>query len=254
MWHPVPLFLTALLVLVVRQVLLLMYGWRIEERIFNFASTDRNDRGRKIEAKNGGSFSSRVSAAAFIVSIAATWFAWQQLKAAKKHNRLSVTPKLQITSYAEAGGRSGIYISNDGLGPAIVTNFIVRYEDNEWSGLGESRWGGILNAGGFDSVCFDTEWLPKELILKAGADDKLLGLRGPMSDDILCRTEFVSITDTRPIDLEVHYESFYGDPQTLKASSRIEAGTPRGSRTIDSLIGPIYDGVRQRLNPDLMRQ
>lgn len=42
-----------------------------------------------------------------------------QFKDTREHNKLSVKPIINITPYIEAeGGRYGVYVSNQGLGPA----------------------------------------------------------------------------------------------------------------------------------------
>jgi hypothetical protein len=56
---------------------------------------------------------------AVLISIIAAVFAWKQVEISRTHNQLSVMPILQITPYLEGkGGRNGLYLSNDGLGPA----------------------------------------------------------------------------------------------------------------------------------------
>lgn len=51
-------------------------------------------------------------------------------RGAQKHNRVSVAPLLQLTPYAEGKtGKNGIYLSNVGLGPAVITGFFFPVQE-----------------------------------------------------------------------------------------------------------------------------
>lgn len=67
------------------------------------------------------SYSNIASTIALVASILAVVFSWQQNNITKEHNRLSVKPILQLTPMVEGDNkRIGLYLSNVGLGPAII--------------------------------------------------------------------------------------------------------------------------------------
>jgi hypothetical protein len=62
-----------------------------------------------------------VSIAAYQVSSAQRDIAHSHLEAVRKHQQLSVKPNVRVVAYFEGQDRrNGIYITNVGLGPAII--------------------------------------------------------------------------------------------------------------------------------------
>ncbi|WP_371325343.1 hypothetical protein VX159_07440 [Dechloromonas sp. ZY10] len=166
---------------------------------------------------------------AVFISILSAIFAWQQVDVSRVHNRKSVMPILQVTPYMEGKERrNGIYLSNDGLGPAIVKGFSVSSGNVVASGFGSDRWSEVLSATTLNSSCFATGWPKGETAIRAGSDMPLLSITNADGYD-MCMVELVKLIGGKPIEINIEYESIYGDVMHLSATSKIS------SQTLDSL-------------------
>jgi hypothetical protein len=160
-----------------------------------------------------------------LISAAAAVFAWQQVEVGKDHNRRSVRPVLQITPYAEGkGGRNGIYISNDGLGPAILKGFAVGFNGHLTEKSELDRWASVLQAHGLDALCFATAWPLSGTVLKAGVEIPLLRVTSAQGRDD-CVLQIVQLISDRPLGIQVEYESIYAEPFRAIASTRVHAAS-----------------------------
>ncbi|MFE2299418.1 hypothetical protein ACFXAW_14605 [Streptomyces sp. NPDC059445] len=68
-----------------------------------------------------------IAVAATVIALGSLWVSHSQGRAARLHNQQSVRPILQIRRIHE-DGRVGLQIANAGLGPAVVTNTVVRLD------------------------------------------------------------------------------------------------------------------------------
>lgn len=163
-----------------------------------------------------------IAVGALIVSLLAAGFAWQQVEVSRVHNMKSVAPILQITPYAEGiGRRNGIYLTNDGLGPGIIKHFAIRSIGGEAQGLGVDRWAEVLGSAGIDPRCFAAGWPREGAAIKAGLETGLLTLTTAPNLEAPCLLQVIKLVDAVDIEVEVTYESVYGESRTAKASSRI---------------------------------
>lgn len=170
-----------------------------------------------------------VSVAACILSLAATCFAWQQVEISRTHNRLTVKPMLQLVPQLEGpGGRNGLYLTNTGLGPAIITEFTVESGRGVFSGLGPDRWAEALSAAHLKANCFATGWPRPQTPIKAGDELPLLRLTKADHSDS-CFAELVKLVGGEGITTSIRYTSVYEEPQTLRSSSKV------ANHTIDEL-------------------
>jgi len=170
-------------------------------------------------------FSKAIPAVTFIVPIVAAFFAWEQGDIARDHNRRSVKPILQLVPYAEGkGGRNGLYLSNDGLGPAIIKGFSVRTADVEAKGFGSDRWAELLAMEGISAECFASGWPRGETAIRAGVESPLLRLTTAELRKN-CTAELIKLIHTATIEVTINYESVYLEPDVLKARSRIDSQT-----------------------------
>lgn len=178
---------------------------------------------------NHHAIQSITAAFAVVVSVTAALFAWKQVDVAQTHNRLSVMPVLQITPYVEGpGGRNGLYLSNDGLGPALVKSFSVQSGGMVASGFGADRWWEVLANTAADPVCFGSGWPKGETTLRAGSEVPLVFVTKAKEGGI-CQAELIKLVGGNPVDMTVGYESIYGEAKTLRADSRVL------SKTLDGL-------------------
>lgn len=160
-----------------------------------------------------------------LISTAAAVFAWQQVEVGKDHNRRSVRPVLQVTPYVEGkGGRNGIYISNDGLGPAVLKGFAVGFDGQLVEKSELDRWASVLQAHGLNALCFATAWPRSGTVLKAGVDIPLLRVTSAQGPND-CALQMLKLISDRPLDIQIDYESIYAEPFRTIASTRVHAAS-----------------------------
>ncbi|MCL2075739.1 MAG: hypothetical protein FWH15_04765 [Betaproteobacteria bacterium] len=195
------------------------------------------------------SFQNVVTAVATCISVVAVFFSWQLVKASwqqaeissqqveitRDHYRRSVTPILNVTPYAEGKGRrNGIYLSNDGLGPAIIKEFSVKSGSTVVSGFESEQWHDILTAADINPACFELGWPRADAAISASEKDHvLLSITKAEGHDI-CYPELIKLIGDQSIDISIQYESIYGEPKRVLASSKIK------SKTVDALRRQIF--------------
>jgi hypothetical protein len=160
---------------------------------------------------------------AVLISIAAVFFAWKQVDVSQTHNRLSVVPLLQITPYLEGkAGKNGLFLSNDGLGPAIIKGFSVRSGGVVAEGFSSDRWREVIATTSANPDCFGTGWPKGETVLKAGTEVPLVfGTRAAESD--ACLIDVVKLIGGKPIEISIEYQSVYGEKKHLVANSSMNS-------------------------------
>ena len=160
-----------------------------------------------------------VNFCAILVSvIALTVSIWQGV-VTREHNRLSVKPNFLVTPMLEGkGGKNGIYISNAGLGPGIITGakLIVNNEEFDFK---KNVWPDILIKLGVAPICFATSWLPNESALMASEEKSLISIT--RADLGACYLEVIKLVVKNKINVEVRYKSMYGEVDILSASATI---------------------------------
>ncbi|MDQ0586647.1 hypothetical protein [Variovorax paradoxus] len=162
-----------------------------------------------------------VSIAACVLSLAATCFAWQQIEISRTHNRLTVKPMLQLVPQLKGpGGRNGLYLTNTGLGPAIIKEFTVESGRGVFSGLGPDRWAEALSAARLKADCFATGWPRTETPIKAGDELSLLRLTSA-ENSAPCFAELVKLVGGEGVTTIIRYESVYDEPQDLRSGSKV---------------------------------
>ena len=166
-----------------------------------------------------------VGVLALCISIVAAIFAWQQVEISRVHNRLSVAPILHVTPYAEGkSGRSGIYVSNVGLGPAIIKEFSVKAGGVVASGFESDQWPEILTAADTNPLCFATAWPKADSAVKAGEELPLVFVTKAEGSDI-CYAELIKLIGGQGVDISIQYESIYGEPRHVSESFKVKSKT-----------------------------
>lgn len=166
-----------------------------------------------------------VSILALVISVAAAIFAWQQVDVSQRHNRVSVAPLLQLTPHAEGKtGRNGIYLSNVGLGPAIMTGFSVSTGAIVASGFSSDRWAELLQAAGGNPLCFATGWPREGAAIKAGDELPLVYITKAEGVES-CYAEIVKLMAGPGLQVSVEYTSIYGDLSKVSESSKVNSAT-----------------------------
>lgn len=141
-----------------------------------------------------------ISALALAVSL---WQGW----ISREHNRLSVKPYVQVTPYLEgANKRIGLYISNYGLGPAVIEKASLSLDGKSYD-LTQDIWQTALKNINIDDLCFKKSWLPIDSILSNGEEISLLNLSETQSPS--CLIEAINLMSNHNITITLKYKSLY---------------------------------------------
>ncbi|WP_162999227.1 hypothetical protein [Burkholderia sp. Nafp2/4-1b] len=170
------------------------------------------------------------------ISIVSAWFAYQAMKS----NELVYRPYVVATQhFDESENRHGLYLSNAGLGPAIIKDVTVTIESRKYSGLGASIWPRFQSDAGIDGIgCFRTGWPRPADPLRAGEIIPLLALSDKAPPQ--CLPMLLKLLAMNDISIEVQYESIHG--AAFSSTRDVGIHDPDVQR-----IAHQYDGVQRRL-------
>ncbi|MGW6742617.1 hypothetical protein ACWGDX_18165 [Streptomyces sp. NPDC055025] len=145
-----------------------------------------------------------VATAATVIALAALWVSYVQTRAVRSHNHQSVRPLLvmrRVKGHEER--KTGILLINAGLGPAIVTNSVVRLDGEhigQWNYHTQERVAASL------PVRPNAYSLRPGAVVLAGQSAFLLHLDEFSEDQHGRFWELI----TRRLVIEIRYESLYG--------------------------------------------
>lgn len=186
------------------------------------------------DSHSNNTYSNIASTIALIASILAVIFSWQQNSITKEHNRQSVKPILQLTPMAEGDGkRNGLFLSNVGLGPAIIKKFEVSTKNNNVSGFESDKWDSILTAANVKADCFATAWPTNNATVQVDGEVPLLSITNSDNHD-KCLPEMIGLVGGDEIQVKITYQSIYGDTFVENATTAIR------SKTVDNLYKLLY--------------
>lgn len=155
------------------------------------------------------------------ISLMSAFFAWKQVDTAQSHNRLSVEPILHVTPYAEgASGRNGLYLSNRGLGPALLTSFEVEAAGVAANGFDNDRWFEVLRAAGVNVDCFATGWPRQRTAIKAGDEEALFFVKKNEAFPA-CHLHMLKLMAGDGIKVKVGYQSIYKEEKVEQSSTKV---------------------------------
>ncbi|MHC5908101.1 hypothetical protein ACVNF4_30090 [Streptomyces sp. S6] len=154
-----------------------------------------------------------IAVAAIVIALGSLWVSHTQARAAREHNRQSVRPILEIRRVRDRrAGHTGYRLTNSGLGPAVVTDCVVRWDGEPVGEWARPAW----------NLMFD--------------DDEKVGKWGCHRGDVLPagRTDFLVLYETDDTErlvrfhdrlksrlvIEIHYESVYGGEGLVVSSRR----------------------------------
>lgn len=162
-----------------------------------------------------------LSACALIISMASLAATFWQAELTRTHNKLSVRPKIISTHHLYGSdGKNGIYLSNVGLGPAIITGLKVEVNGNSYSGLGTNRWPEALRAININSSCFRQAWPLRESTLKSSEEVALIELTAEKPKE--CLVDLLRLLVANGVTITLDYESMYNEPASHKATLKID--------------------------------
>jgi hypothetical protein len=162
----------------------------------------------------------KISLSALFISFLALGLAWWQLELGRKHNKLSLKPLLTITPYSEGkDGKNGVFISNQGLGPAILKDFTVTIDGKTYKGLGENKWTEALKAAKTEPLCYKHGWPTSNSIIKVGEEIAILT---PTAANIpICNLAMFVLQMGKNISISIEYESLYEEKYTVNGGTKM---------------------------------
>ena len=169
-----------------------------------------------------------LSLAAVVISIAAASISFWQLDLMREHNRLSVRPYLMITPHLTAQ-KSGLYLSNEGIGPGIITAFSIRVGDEHFDGLGDSRWPAVLEKARLNPECFAKGWPTKGSAVRPGNDIVILEPTKSTQFGPLCLLQMSLFLQRNDVFVQMDYESLYKEPFTFSAPLKMNEAMDMGA-------------------------
>ncbi|WP_319405703.1 hypothetical protein [uncultured Desulfosarcina sp.] len=153
-----------------------------------------------------------VGISSVVIALCALIFSFWQGVQSRRHNRISFRPHL--TSWTHDRHTQGFYaveLLNNGLGPALINRFTIKVDDKIISGEGTEPIKKALQ------ILFPNDQYPydaKHSYLGSrysmGAKDRCVVVVLQFKGEKLPSPEFVKHAIDRA-DLEVNYESFYGE-------------------------------------------
>ncbi|MGW2044276.1 hypothetical protein ACWCPF_03705 [Streptomyces sp. NPDC001858] len=144
-----------------------------------------------------------IAVAATVVALGSLWVGYSQSRAIRVHNRQSLRPILQIRRIRNRlAGHTGFQVVNAGLGPAVVTDTVVR-----WDGVVVGQWDrGAWNLMFDDDDRIQKYSLRRGSVVLVGQDTFLVRFD---SDDPDSLGRFHDRIRNRVV-IDIHYESVYG--------------------------------------------
>lgn len=127
---------------------------------------------------NAKPFQTTIAFAAWITAVAALGVGIWQGYENRRHNKLSVMPKLNIHTNVSTGyDFIGMSMSNQGLGPSQI-KLIRLYVDGQPVADGTKEdWPKVLEKLGINDSAVEYNWIYGQTVLKAGSIESLFGIR-----------------------------------------------------------------------------
>ena len=144
-----------------------------------------------------------IALCALVIAVCSLSVSILEARMARRHNRNSVRPILQLHRIWHHGGRTGIRLSNCGLGPAIVTSSRVWVDGEEigpWTSASAGRLGEVLPVRPSYATFNEPE------VFTAGSEKYLLSVPTYSPEG---HADFETLIRDR-IKVEIRYESLYG--------------------------------------------
>jgi hypothetical protein len=148
-----------------------------------------------------------IAGAVCLIALAALVLAVWEANQQRRHNRLSVAPKLRINCVTDSNSRLfGLVLSNCGFGPALVKSFEVTIDGSPLPTPRLHTLASVLSIEDLLSWAFPNE----DDVVKPGEDLPLFGTYAKRGVD-LGRMKVA----LKRIGIRVRYESLYGESHTV---------------------------------------
>jgi len=156
-----------------------------------------------------------VSFSAIIVSIASIFIATWQGMETRRHNRLSVRPKLDF-SFNVSRNSFGYSILNQGLGPAIITERKIFLDGKEF--IPQTKYFGwpaaLQDTLQLMNMNLDSSPLSKGVTIRAGQPRIIIEFYEQDNKDLTIDPRVIY----RRLAFKINYESMYGESFTCQIS------------------------------------
>ncbi|MFM0492045.1 hypothetical protein [Paraburkholderia graminis] len=169
---------------------------------------------------NLNKLNSLVSRVPVVISILAAVISCWGAYTTNRNAKLTYRPYVTALPFLDQSGhRLGLYISNPGLGPAVLKDMTITMNGKSYSGLGRSKWPQFISDAGMAADCFREGWPPVGTVLKAGDDDAVLVLNDPVR--LNCVEEMTKLLGGDDIHVHIEYDSIYDDRYSFDGSVHI---------------------------------
>lgn len=155
--------------------------------------------------------------ATVIIAVAAFWVAVWQGCETRRHNRLSVQPKLvfsYVFSPTEENKSVGLYICNKGVGPAMIKSFKIYVDNKLMEDKVYSGWNEALSLLGINKDWIHIQKLGTTGALLQGEKCILIGVAPEYQTPERNKALHGALGH---IDVRVTYESCYGESEEVKS-------------------------------------
>ena len=161
-----------------------------------------------------------LSVCAIIISVIALFVSIWQGVVTREHNKLSVKPNFLVAPILQGkGGKNGIYLSNAGLGPGIISEAKLVINDEEFD-LKKNSWPEVLKKINIKPICFSTSWLPAGSALKSSKEVPLISItRGDLG---ACYIEVMKLIVNNDLKIKINYSSMYGEQDVILTNVSME--------------------------------
>jgi len=129
-------------------------------------------------------------------------------KATRKHHRLSTMPQLTLSLEARPNVTMGIFVTNEGLGPAIIGDVVLTVGEANYDGNTAEGWNGALNRPEIDRIPVDRHAMTEGTYIQAG---KTLFLVQADKDKISEEQGSRFIQAISKLKVRIEYGSVYGE-------------------------------------------
>ncbi|HIF9371791.1 TPA: hypothetical protein ACX6RS_003922 [Photobacterium damselae] len=133
----------------------------------------------------------------------------------REHNKLSLKPYITATpKYSGINKDDGIFITNNGMGPAFVKAASIEVNGKAFD-LMHNSWPEISEYLNLKNTCFIESWFRKDSAIKSGESIRILGpTLGKKDAD--CPIQLMKMLSSEELILKLKYNSIYEDEFYVK--------------------------------------
>lgn len=158
------------------------------------------------------------SIAAIIIALTAIILTIWQLKISRRHNYNSLRPLLSFERhFMRTADGFGIYINNNGNGPAIVIDHKIFVDGNEITIVEQNPWQNAAKVLNMNYTFIQMGYYEKDTVIAPGERKFLLSVDENISDK---QSEFFKGVIAR-VGMEIHYKSLYNQKYVTKLEMKV---------------------------------